>query len=471
MVTPLAAAIYARISSDPDGTALGVNRQLEDCRKRAAELGWTVAEEYVDNDLSAYSGKNRPAYEAMLADLAEGGRDGVLAYHIDRLTRRPIELEQFLATIDTAGVSHVQFVSGVSVDVGNGDGLLVTRLLGNISAHESATKSRRQVRKNRERAEAGLPHGGHLRPFGFEPDRITHRADEAEVIRQLVARYLAGESAGSLTTWLEANGVATVSGKPWKTTTVRGILANPRHAGICVHQGVEHRAVWEPIITDADHRRVLTLMESRKNSGRRVPQRYLLSGLLLCGKCGNRLFSSQRKERNGNLRRRYVCQSGPDHGGCGKLTIVAEPLEELISRAVLWRLDTPELSDALAGKAAADSEAAQLSEQLADDKQQLDDLAAMFAAKQISAREWMTARNPIQERIEHTERRIGRLTRTDVLAGLPGNGAELAARWDDLGLDRQHAIVQAVLDHAVIGAGTPGARGLDPGRVDPVWRL
>ncbi len=32
----------------------------------------------------------------MLADLADGSRDAVLIPHVDRLTRRPIELEQFL---------------------------------------------------------------------------------------------------------------------------------------------------------------------------------------------------------------------------------------------------------------------------------------------------------------------------------------------------------------------------------------
>jgi site-specific DNA recombinase len=97
MVKVRAAAVYARISSDQDGTALGVGRQLKDCRKLAADLGWAVAEEYVDNDISAYSGKRRPGYEQMLADIAEGSRDAVIVYHADRLTRRPIELEQFLA--------------------------------------------------------------------------------------------------------------------------------------------------------------------------------------------------------------------------------------------------------------------------------------------------------------------------------------------------------------------------------------
>jgi site-specific DNA recombinase len=57
MTTPRMAAIYARISSDQDGRGLGVARQVEDCRKLASDRGWAVAEEYVDNDVSAYSGR------------------------------------------------------------------------------------------------------------------------------------------------------------------------------------------------------------------------------------------------------------------------------------------------------------------------------------------------------------------------------------------------------------------------------
>ena len=48
--TPAVVAVYARISSDQEGTALGVTRQVQDCRELCTRLGWTVAEEYVDND-------------------------------------------------------------------------------------------------------------------------------------------------------------------------------------------------------------------------------------------------------------------------------------------------------------------------------------------------------------------------------------------------------------------------------------
>jgi DNA invertase Pin-like site-specific DNA recombinase len=464
----VAAAVYARISADHDGTALGVKRQVADCRRVAEELGWAVAEEYIDNDLSAFSGKRRPGYERMLADIADGARDAVLVYHADRLTRRPIELEQFLEVITAAGVRHVRFVAGAPVDVANGDGLMVLRLLAAVAANESASKSRRVRRKMVEVAESGRPHGGSQRPFGYGDDLVTVRPDEAEIIRVVVARYLAGEGLNSLAAWLDAEGVPTVNGKPWRTTTLRTILRSGRIAGLREHQGrVVGPAVWPAIITEADRARILARMSERAATNKRTPRRYLLSGLLRCGRCDNRLFSQARETT-----RRYVCTSGPDHGGCGRISVVAAPVEELVAAAVLYRLDTPQLADALTGRAVDDEQAAALAEAVAADRAQLEELAALYADKTVTAREWMAARSRIETRIHDAERRLARLTRNDALAGLVGNGEQLRGQWNALNLTRQHAIVAAVLDHARIRPSTtPGIRTLDPTRVDLVWRL
>lgn len=446
---------------------MGVSRQLQDCRQLAQSLGWPVAEEYVDNDLSAYAGKVRPAYERMVADIEAGARDAIVAYHVDRLTRRPLELEQLVGVVSGAGLRHVRFVAGGDIDVANGDGLLVLRMLSAVAANESATKSRRIRRKMDEVAASGMPHGGYRRPFGFEDDKITHRPDEAEVIRTLVGRYIAGESFRSMATWLEAENIRTVDGGPWLSGTLRLLLSSARIAGLRRHRGqVIGPAAWEPIISEGDRAKVLARMAERAATGRRSPRRYLLSGLLRCGRCGGVLFSAARQDT-----RRYVCLSGPDHRGCGRITIVAPPVEQLIADAVLYRLDTPELADALAGRAAADEIAAAVSEQLAGDRVQLDELAALYSEKAITAREWMAARNPIESRIRDAERRLERATRSEALAGLPGNGEALRDQWAGLNLVRQHAIVAAVLDHAVIAPGTAGATGLDPARVQPCWRL
>src|SRR6185295_19130271 len=93
------AAVYLRMSSDPSGEQLGVARQREDCVRLCDAKGWEVAE-YVDNDTSATHGKPRPAYEKMLAAIRDGQLGAVVAWDLDRLHRRPIELEAFMTLAD-----------------------------------------------------------------------------------------------------------------------------------------------------------------------------------------------------------------------------------------------------------------------------------------------------------------------------------------------------------------------------------
>ena len=465
MQTPTTAAIYARISLDAEGEGKGVKRQIEDCRKLAANLGWTIADEFVDNDISAYSGKRRPEYERMLDDIRAGIIDGVLVYNLDRLTRRPAEFEHFNDLALAVGIP-LRCVTG-DLDIGTEDGLLMGRIQAAFAAKESAAKSRRQKRKNDEKAAARLPHGGSQRPFGFKDDRTSHQPDEAAVIRQLAERYLAGESLRSLATWLDAEGIRTVNGGPWRTNVVRLQLTSPRIAGLKEHRGqIVGNAVWEPVISVATRERLLAAFDQRKSSGRRSPRRYLLSGLMRCGLCGGLLYSARRETT-----RRYVCTSGPDHGGCGRITITAAPVEQLIAEVVLTRLDTPGLAQALAGQKATDVDSAGLLEEITADREQLEELATLLADRAMTTPEWMTVRNVIEARIRRNERRLHQATDSHQLEDIIGQGDALRSKWTTLNLDRQAAIVRTLVDRVVIASGVRGVRGVDPGRIDAVWRL
>ena len=77
------AALYARISADADGKSLGVQRQLEDCRKLAADRGWPVGAEDVDNDVSV-TAKRDLFYRAIRSlsrfdEIAPGGENRCLS--------------------------------------------------------------------------------------------------------------------------------------------------------------------------------------------------------------------------------------------------------------------------------------------------------------------------------------------------------------------------------------------------------
>jgi hypothetical protein len=68
-----------------------------------------------------------------------------------------------------------------------------------------------------------------------------------------------------------------------------------------------------------------------------------------------------------------------------------------------------------------------------------------------------------------TERQLSQITGTTALEGIVGNGTELRARWAGMNLERQAAIIGAVLDHASINAATIKGGKFDPNRIEPVW--
>jgi DNA invertase Pin-like site-specific DNA recombinase len=462
---PTAAAIYARISQDRDGDGLGVTRQLLDCRQEAQRRGWVVAEEYVDDDVSAYTGKPRPAYRRMLADLRDGHRDAVLIWHLDRLHRRPIELEEFVQTCTAAGVSDVVTLHG-DFNLGSGDGLLVARLLSAVAANESDSKRRRGRRKALEVAQAGRPHAGGPRPFGYLADKLTPEPREAAVYRQLAERAVAGESLNSLSAWLEAQGVQTVGGHPWRTQVVRQILTNPRYWGVRIYRGEPiGEAEWPGLISPDLGQRLVTRLTDPARRTNRTARRYLLSGMCRCDLCGAKMFSVPRYET-----RRYLCRSGNDFGGCGRMAIAAESLEALISEAVLLRLDTPELAAALRGEAQLDLDTAAAQRNLDADVAQLEELAQLYAARSITAREWLQARQPIESRLTATRRQLAHARGFSPVTDYIGNAGLLRRQWATLNLNRQRAIVQAVVDHVVIKPATRNTNRLDPARVLPIWR-
>lgn len=466
MIEVRSAAVYARISQDSSGEGLGVQRQLEDCRKLAADRGWVIGDEYIDNDISAFSGKVRPAYERMLTDIESGARDAVIVYHQDRLTRRPMEFEQFAELCQTASMN--QFASVTSdIQLSNDDGLFTARVLAAVAAKESSRKSARTKRRILQKAEAGLPNGGNRRPFGYERDRMTLVESEAVVIREIVERFLARESMTSIVQWVIDSAIPTVDGGVWRTITLRQIITNARIAGWRMHNGERiARAQW-PAIVDVDaFERVLAEDHRRKATGWRPARRHLLSGLLRCGRCGNRLYSTT---RNGG-RRVYVCAKGNDHGGCGKLSVSAAPVEEWIAEAVLLRLDGPEVDSAITGEALANERYSVLLIELQTAQSKMDELILMWAQDELSREELRVGRAPLELRVKSAERQLAQIAGQHRLDGLAGNGQALREEWIGLNLSRQAAIVSAVLEFATIQP-SPPRHTVDPGRIVPTWRL
>lgn len=326
------AAVYCRISDDREGAGLGVARQEADCRAICDKEGWMVADVLVDNDRSAYTGKRRPAYETLLEGLQTGRWQVVVAWHPDRLTRSPRELETLIDVLEASKVT-VRTVTAGEYDLATASGRMTARVVGAVARHESEHKAERQRRKHREIAENGGDAGGG-RCFGYRDDRLTVDPVEAELVRQAARAILDGRTLRSVVVEWTDKGVPTVLGAPWRSQVVRRLLMSPRIAGFREYDGRLFKAQWEPLVDEVTWRRLRAVLSDPARSASRGPRSYLLTGgLAVCGieGCGAGLVA--RPKADG--RRCYVCASPPMFKGCGKIRILADEFEKDVAERLI----------------------------------------------------------------------------------------------------------------------------------------
>jgi site-specific DNA recombinase len=451
------AAIYCRISSDRDGDRLGVGRQEKLCRDLVAARGWTVAAVYVDDDVSAYSGRRRPSFEAMREAIEAGAADAVVAVDQDRLWRRMTEIVRW--TEWTADRDVVVVTTSGDVDTSTADGILKLHVLGAVAENESRKKSERIKRQRDQAAQAGLAQGGGRRPFGYTANGAELVDDEAALVREAVDRVLDGASLYAIATDWNRRGIKSATGGRWSVTSLRTCIAGTRIAGLRTHRGtVVGPAAWPAIVTADEHARIRARLKDPRVHRVGRPPVSLLGGLIRCGRCGGRLVSS----RYPNGARRYMCPKTPQGATCGGLAIVAEPVEELVVDAVLAATATAKIGKPGRAKPAAQGDDVETWET------RLAELADLFADGSIGRAEWMRARDKVEAGL-----RAARATRDRSFAdadtarwATPG---ALAAAWPQLTTDQRRQALIAIVDRVVIAPSGP-ARRFDPARVSITWR-
>lgn len=344
-------AIYCRISSDKTGKAAGVERQEADCRALADRLGLTVLHVFVDNDLSAYSGKPRPGYIKLLAAMEKGEIGTVLAYHQDRLQRSPVELEEYVDVSELGKVTTHTVLAG-HIDLSTPAGRFNARIIGAAARYEVEHMIERQRDAKLDAAKAGQFLGGQ-RPYGFENKRTSLRDDEAKHIREWAKAITRGASFNSVAVDMNRRGILTQHGKTWNALKIRNILIRPINVGIVHHKGIDYKAQSPAILTPEEWG---GLMAAISASRRRSPhpgrcRKYLLNGFLFCGVCGKKLFHKSKQQRDGSYKPTVACgKNDPTTGlwhGCGGVSRMVAPIEDLVLDAVAYRLSSPEFGVAL----------------------------------------------------------------------------------------------------------------------------
>lgn len=370
------------------------------------------------------------------------------------------------------------------IDLSTPSGRLVGRLLASVARAEVEMKGARHRLANEQAARAGKPHGSR-RPYGYEADLVTIRESEAAVLRAMADKIMAGWSFKEVAWWANQQGHRTSLGKLWFPITVRNMLQKKRYGGIRHYKGTDYPATWKPIF-DAEtwERLQLTMRLRGASSGRVEGRKFLLTGLLRCGSCGHPLNGSTKRDRAGGpLRRVYMCRVQGDTtraGGCGKVRRNADALDDFITEAVLYRLDTPALGRLLAEQTPEDRKLSQLLSDRQAQQLRLDALVEDYATGLLSRQQLQRAKAAAERELGSLEAQIEALNRQRTATGLIPVGEPVRQAWERSESDNwRRTLLGMVIERVIVMPGITkpffelrdGRRvRFDPSLIKIAWR-
>ncbi len=450
-ITTRRAAVYLRISLDQTGEGLAVARQREQCQQIIEQRGWTAVAEFVDNSISASDArKNRPEYDALVKAYEAGRFDALVTYDLDRLTRQPRQLEDWVDAAEGKGLALV--TANGEADLTTDAGRLFARIKMAVARSEVERKSARQKAAALQRAQLGRPPLG-VRLTGYTPKGETV-PDEAEMVRRIFKLFHSGESLKSTARILTDDGVMARNGKPWNPSSVRDILTNPRYAGRAVYDGQVLEGVrgnWEALVADD----VFDVVQARLSDPRRRTQqgtdrKHLGSGLYFCDECGARV--------TGFAGSQYRCKAT-------HVNRVRAGVDQYVTDVVTERLSR---QDAAALLARPDKALAPLVERSRELRDQLAAADADYDAGYIDGVRYHARTERVRAELEAVERDMrGHQTGTalDEVLGAP----DPAAAFRDGSLMARRAVIEALCE-VRLRKGRHGSKTFDPDTVVINWR-
>jgi site-specific DNA recombinase len=300
------AALYIRVSTQEQVENYSIESQRERLEAYCKSKDWVVYDTYID---PGYSGSNtdRPALHRLLADLKN--IDAVVVYKLDRLSRSQrdtLELieEHFLK-------NDVDFVSITeTLDTSTPFGKAMIGILSVFAQLERETIAERMKMGLIKRAEEGYrTAGGNYDPAGYgrkENGDLYIKEDEALHIKTAYDLYEQYHSITKVQTKLKELGYTV-----WRFRRYNDILRAKLYCGYVSFAGTYYKGRHESIITEDQFNRVQVLLARHKGNNSNKAKESLLSGLIICGHCGEHYVTYQSRDKviKDKYYRYYQCRA------------------------------------------------------------------------------------------------------------------------------------------------------------------
>ncbi|MFB4472750.1 recombinase family protein [Virgibacillus sp. SK37] len=332
--------IYIRKSrGDKDKDVLKKHREALINYAEQLGVSYIIREEIGDSDSIEY----RPVFKELLEEVREGQFDAVLVMHTDRLSRGDWK--------DVATYREAFRDSNTLV-------LTPHKIIDFSDENEElsndfeALMARNEYLNIKRRFREGKINGIYLKqwvngpapfPYLYDPEKkgLVVNNEELPVYEMMKDDYIKGLSFQAIAFKLNNMGLLTRRKKFWSSVTVERTLFSEVHLGRIIYgktTGSGHknkkskplvhhtRDKWivienchERVKTIEEHQHMLLIRESRQKVSKPARAwKFLLSGLLYCGKCGYAMRTNRKMTKKGESTYIIKCQKKDPYGHqCG----------------------------------------------------------------------------------------------------------------------------------------------------------
>jgi site-specific DNA recombinase len=310
---------YARVSTVRQAEEeLPLESQLEQCRRKARDLGADLLEIFTDEGMSGRL-HTRPGFQDAISYCRTYKPDYLITWSSSRFARNQVDAGFYKAQLKKYGTRLVY--ASMEVDRSTIGGWLLDSTLemfDELYSRQISADTRRSLIKN---ARGGYWNGGQV-PFGLRAaanlenpkrKRLEAHPEEAELVEAIFRlRVERGLGARSLALWLNERGYWR-RGKRWNKNAIHQLLRNqavigktvfnrkdratgqirPRDEWIIVdsHPPVVSMSLWNRVQKQLDADQANTETGSPHST-------YFFTGLLRCGECGGAMQIESAKGRS-----------------------------------------------------------------------------------------------------------------------------------------------------------------------------
>ena len=260
----------------------------------------------------------------MIQDAKDNLFDIIVVHKLDRFARNRYDSVRYRHELKKHNVKLLSVLENYDSDTP--EGVLIESLYEGMNEYYIKNLSREIMKGLKENAYQAKFTGG-VPPLGYDIDENLHyviNPAEAEIVRHIFDMAVQNVGYGKIIDELNSKGYKTKTGKFFSKNSLSSLLRNPKYCGIYEYnkapkrdvEGKRNSHTQKPedevirienaipaIISKEDFTIIESKMKLRKqNSGKmRAKEVYLLSGKIICGKCGmsyvgHRKSNSQKKK-------------------------------------------------------------------------------------------------------------------------------------------------------------------------------